>query len=47
MNVALDDFQGELGPLVVQSWESTSIKDVGFLIVKACLDVDDAPSARI
>lgn len=44
--MALEAFQGELGPPLVQSWESTSIKELGFRIVNACLG-DEAESGRI
>lgn len=37
MKVALLAFQGEVGPLVDQSCDSTSIREYGFLIVRACL----------
>lgn len=35
MKVALVAFQCDVGPLVVQSWESTSIREEGFLMFKA------------
>lgn len=47
MNVALEAFQGELGPLVVQSCESTSINELGFLIAKACFEAAASASARM
>ena len=47
MKVALDAFQGELGPLLDQSWDSTSINEFGLRIVKACLEVGEAASARM
>lgn len=36
INVALVAFQGDVGPLVDQSCDSTSIREYGFLIVRAC-----------
>jgi hypothetical protein len=47
MKVALDAFQGELGPLVDQSWERTSIKELGFRRVSACLAGAGAVSGRM
>lgn len=48
MKVALEDFHGELGPLLVHSWDRTSIKDSGFRIARACLDgVGGVVSARM
>ena len=38
MKVALVAFQGDDGPLVVQSWPSTSIKEEGFLMANAYRD---------
>jgi hypothetical protein len=35
MNVALVAFHGDVGPLVVQSWERTSMSDEGFLMANA------------
>ena len=31
MNVVLEDFQREVGPLEHQSWERTSVKEFAFL----------------
>lgn len=36
MKVALEDFQREVGPLEVQSWDSTSVRLFEFFKVKAC-----------
>lgn len=41
MNVALDAFHIEVGPLVDQSCDRTSMRDEGFLITSVCLG-DDA-----
>lgn len=41
IKVALVAFHGDVGPLVVQSCDSTSIREDGFLIDRACLE-DDA-----
>ena len=46
MNVVLEDFQREVGPLEHQSWERTSVKEFAFLRVKACLGCA-ADSGRI
>lgn len=40
MKVALVAFHGDVGPLVDQSWERTSISEEGFFIAKACLGDD-------
>lgn len=36
MNVALEDFQREVGPLEVHSWERTSVRLFEFFRVNAC-----------
>lgn len=46
MNVELEDFQREVGPLEDQSWDKTSVKEFEFLRVKTCLDCA-ADSGRI
>jgi hypothetical protein len=46
MNVVLEDFQREVGPLEDQSWDRTSVREFEFLIVRACLGCA-ADSGRI
>lgn len=41
MKVALLAFHGDVGPLVVHSWEMTSMSDDGFLMVRAWRDEDE------
>lgn len=41
MNVALDAFQSEVGPLVAQSCDKVSIREEGFLMDRACRDDAD------
>lgn len=36
MNVALEDFHREVGPLEAQSWDRTSVRLFEFFRVKAC-----------
>lgn len=40
MNVAFVAFHGDVGPLEVQSCESTSINEEGFLTASACREAD-------
>lgn len=46
MNVLLEDFQREVGPLEDQSWDRTSVREFEFLRAKACLGCA-ADSGRI
>jgi hypothetical protein len=46
INVALEAFQGEEGPLVDHNWERTSVREFEFLRANACVGLA-ADSGRI